>query len=130
MCKRHVSHDPAPKERVLDVSLRPINKLIHQHDVTRVVFPLERADGADADNPRDADFLHCPNVGAVVQLAGQNAVAPPVAWKEDNLAAREFSAEQGIRRRAKRRADSGPFLVGEAFDVVKPAAANDADAMF
>src|SRR6478736_6245937 len=54
-------------------------------------------------------------------------MATRVAREENDFAARERAGEQFIRWRAKRRLDLDPFLIGEAFDVVKPAAADDAD---
>ena len=78
----------------------------------------------------DAEFFHRPDVGAMVQFAGQNPVAAPVARQENHVAPGEFAGEQIIGRRAERRFDLHPFLVREAFDVVKSGAADDADVMF
>ena len=61
---------------------------------------------------------------------GQNPMAASVARQENHVAPGEFAGEQIIGRRAERRFDLHPFLVGEAFDVVKPGAADDADVMF
>ncbi len=78
----------------------------------------------------DAEFFHGPDVGAMVQFAGQNAVAASVAREKNDLAPGEFAGEQIVGRFAERRFDRHPFLVGEAFDVIKPGAADDADSMF
>ena len=72
-------------------------------------------------------FFMRPDVGAVVQLAGQNAVAAPVPRQEHHLAPGQLAGEEIVRGRAEGRFDLHPLLVGEAFDVIKPAAADDAD---
>ena len=121
--------DAAPEEGVLEVALGAVEELVRQHDVAGFVFRLQRADGADADDPVDAERFHRPEIGAVVQLAGEEPVAAGVAWEEDDRATCELAREEFIRGIAEGRLDLHPFLVGEALDVVKPAAANDADAM-
>ena len=78
----------------------------------------------------DAEFFHGPDVGAMIQFAGQNPVAASVARQKNHVASGEFAGEQIIGRRAERRFDLHPFLVGEAFEVVKSGAADDADSMF
>src|SRR5262245_25108337 len=90
---------------------------------------LERADRADAENPRHAELFHRPHVGAVIQLAGQDAMAASVAREKHHVAPGEPAGEELIAGRAERSFDRNPFLVREPFDVVKPAAADDADAM-
>ena len=94
-----------------------------------LVFRLERADGADADDPGHAELLHAPDVGAVVELAGQNPVAAPVPGQKHDLAPRQLAGEETVRGRAKGRLDLDPLLLGKAFDMIEAAAADDADAM-
>ena len=130
MRERDVRHDAAAEKRVFRTALGAVEELVNQHDVARLVFFLQRADGADADDPGDAEFFHRPDVGAMIQFAGQDAVAAAVPRQENHVAPGEFAGEQIVRGRAKGRFDLHPFLVGEAFDVVKAGAADDADAMF
>src|ERR1035438_8754535 len=56
-------------------------------------------------------------------------MAAPVAWKKDHVASGELAGQQIVRRRTEGGFDFHPFLVGEAFDVVKAGAADDANAM-
>ena len=128
--KGDVPDDAASEKRVFKIALGAVEKLVGQNDVARPVFFLQRADGADADDPRDAELFHRPDVGAMVQFAGQNAVAAPVARQKNHFAPGELAGEKFIRRRAERRFDLHPFLVGEAFDVIQAAAADDADFVF
>jgi hypothetical protein len=78
----------------------------------------------------DAEFFHRPDVGAMVEFAGQNPVAAPVPRQKNHFASGEFAGEQIVGWRAEWRFDLHPFLVCETFDAVKPGAADDADAMF
>ena len=127
--ERDMRHDAASKKRVVQRLLGAVEKLVNHHDVARPVFFLQRADGADADDPLHPEFFQRPDVGAVVQFGREEAVAASVARQENNVAPGQLAREQIVRRRAKRRFDFHPFLIGEAFDVVKAGAANDADAM-
>src|SRR5579863_4385167 len=53
-----------------------------------------------------------------------------VTRQENDVAAGEFAGQKFVRGRAERRADLDPFLIREALDVIKPAAADDADSIF
>src|SRR5262245_42820011 len=125
-----MGHDAASKKRMLEIALGAVEELVHQHDVAGTILFLERTDGADTDDPGDSELLQGPEVGPVVQFARQNAVSAAVSREENDFAPGEFACEQLIRRWAERGFDLHPFLVSEAFQVVKPAAADDADAMF
>jgi hypothetical protein len=107
-----------------------VEELVYEDNVAGPVFLLERTNGADADDPGDAKFLHGPDVGAMVQLARQNAMAAGVTWKKNNFATGESSREQFIGWWTKGRHELRPVLVCEALDIVEPAAADDADTMF
>ena len=78
---------------------------------------------------RDAQLFHRPNIGAMIQFAGQNAMAASVSRQENHFAPGEFAGEKIIRRRAKRRFDFDPFLIGETFNVIKSAAADNANSI-
>ena len=122
-------NNAATEKGVLEIALGAIQELIHEHDVARFVFRLERTNGAGADDPRDAELFHRPDVGAMIQFAGQNAMAASVAWKENHVAPGKLAGEQFVRRRAERSFDLDPFLIREALNVIEAAAADDANAM-
>lgn len=65
----------------------------------------------------------------MIELARENPVTTTVAWQEDDIATAQLAGQQIIRGRAERRFDLHPFLPGEAFDVIQPAAADNADPM-
>ena len=124
-----VRHDAASKKGVGERLFGAVHKLVNEHDVARLDFFLQRADGADTDDPGDTELFHRPDVGAMVEFAGHDPMAAPVTGKKNHVAPGELAGQQIVRRRAERGFDLHPFLVGEAFDVVKAGAADDADAM-
>lgn len=130
MGKRDVGHDAPAKECVLGGFLGAVNKLIHKHDVALAIAILKRADGADADDPRHAELLHRPDVGAMIQLAGKQMMTAPVSRQEHHFAPGDFARQQFIRRLSKRRVHLDPLLSGQRFDLIKPAAADDADTLW
>jgi len=115
---------------VLKITLGAVEKLIGQDDVARRVFFLQRTDGTDADDPRNSQFFHRPDVRAMVQFTGQNAVTAGVAREEDDFAPGQGAGEQFIGGWTERRFDFHPFLIRETFDGIQAAAANDADLVF
>jgi hypothetical protein len=128
--ERDVRDDAASEKCMIAGLFGAVEKLVDEHDVARLVFFLQRADGADADDPRDAEFFHRPDIRAMVQFARQNFVAAPVSRQENDFAPGNFSGEKIIRRRAEGRFDFHPFLVGEAFNVVKSGATNNSNFVF
>jgi hypothetical protein len=104
-----VRHDAASEKGVGERLFGAVHKLVNEHDVARLAFFLQRADGADADDPGDAELFHRPDVGAMVQFAGQNPVAAPVAGKKNHVASGELAGEQIVRRRAERGFDFTHF---------------------
>src|SRR2546421_504534 len=56
-------------------------------------------------------------------------MAAAVSGQEDHRPPGQFAGQKTVRSRAKWRADLHPFLAREIFEVIKAAAADDADAM-
>ncbi len=69
----------------------PVDKLIGNHKIRRLVLFLERADGRNRQNPLDAQFFHGIDIGAEVQLRGQDAVPSPMPGKKRHLAPLQLS---------------------------------------
>src|ERR1035437_10562664 len=63
----------------------------------------------------------------MIQFARKNRVTPPVARQEHDLAFADSPGKILVRRLAERRCHPAPALPLDAFHLVKPAAANDAD---
>src|SRR5690606_28002456 len=127
MREGNVGDDAATEKAVVKGSLGPIDELIDEDDVARFVSALESADSADAENPFHAETSECPDVGAVVQFARQDAVTAAMAGKEDDLAAFQSAGQEVTGRISERSFDFDPLGVDEAFDVVQAAPADNAN---
>ena len=93
----------------------------------RLMLFLQRPHGGNRNDPLGAQLLKSVNIGAKIQLAGENAVSPPVARQECNFAAFERPQDVGIRRLAERRLEAHLFNFSEAGHRVQPAPAYDPD---
>ena len=58
---------------------------------------LQRADGGDGQDALDAELLEAVDVGAEVQLAGQDAVAASVPRQEGDAAAFQRAQDVSLR---------------------------------
>ena len=65
----------------------------------------------------------------MIQFAWQDEVSARVPRKKNDLASGEFAGEEMVGWRTERGFDFNPFLAGQSFDLVKPAAADDPDAI-
>ena len=104
-----------------------IDKLIGNHKIRGLVLLFERADSRDRKNALDAQRLHRIDVGAEVQLRGQDAVAPPVSRQKSHLAPLQFAQHKSVRRLAKGRIHALFAHVRKSRHRVQPAAADDAN---
>src|SRR5205823_6444832 len=96
--KSNVADDAPAKKSMCERLFGAIEKLIRQHNIAGPVSGLKRAHGADADNPRHAKLFHRPNICAMIQFAGQNAMASAMPRKEHHVATSQSTGEQFIRR--------------------------------
>jgi hypothetical protein len=104
-----------------------VDELVGNHKVGGLVLFLQRADGRDGENALDAELLECVDVGAEVQLRGQNAMAAPMPRQKRHLAALQLAQHKRVGGLAKGRLHALFAHVGESGHGVKPAAADDAD---
>ncbi len=104
-----------------------VDELVGNDEVGGLVLFLERADGGDGEDALDAELFEGVNVGAEVELGGQDAMAAAVAREKSDLAALELAEDEGVGRRAEGRFDALFVNVGESGHGIKPAAADDAD---
>src|SRR6185437_2817857 len=94
-------HYAVPEKRV-DAVPRTIHELIRNHKLERLVFFFQRSDGGHRKNSLYAELFESMNVGAEVEFARQNPVAPPVTGKKGHLATFQHAQNVRIRRRAER----------------------------
>ena len=73
-----------------------VDELIGDYEFGRLVLELERAYGGDGDDPFHAELFHGEDVGAEVQVGGEDTVAAAVAGQEDYLAAFEFTGHKDV----------------------------------
>ena len=77
--KGDVGDDALSKEGMVLGLFGSVDKLVDEDDVAGMVLGLEGTDGADADDPFDAERFHGPDVGAVVEFGGHQAVSSGVS---------------------------------------------------
>jgi hypothetical protein len=130
MRERDMRHNTAPKEGVIGRLFGAVEKLVNDDNVARLIFLLQRPNGANADDPLNTELFHGPDIRAMVQFARQNPMAAPVSREKDDVAPAQFSGEQIVRRFPEGRFDLYPFLVREAFYAVKSGAADDSNFVF
>ena len=104
-----------------------VDELVGDDEVGGFVLFFQAADGGDGEDGGDAGGLKGVDVGAEVELGGEDAMALAVAGEEDDLAAFEGAEDEGVGGVAE-----GGFYfdfvdVGEAGHGVEAAAADDAD---
>src|SRR5205823_13300782 len=92
--------DEAVAEEGIGAMASAVEELVGDDDVGRLVLELHRAHGADGDDALDAEHLEAVQVGAEVELRGQDAMAAPVARHEGDALAVEVAEQIGVRRRA------------------------------
>ena len=104
-----------------------IDELIGDHEVERLVLVLQAADGAGRQQVFHAQDLETVDIGAEIQLRGQEPVTDAVAGeKSDTLSTQ---SPEHVRRGwiAKRCADMALFAIGELRHVVQTAPPDDSD---
>ena len=104
-----------------------VDELVGHHKVGGLVLFLQRADGRNGEDALHAQLLEGVDVGAEVQLRGQNAMPAPMPRQKGHLAPLQFAQHKGVGRLAKGRLHALFAHVGESGHGVKPAAADDAD---
>ena len=129
MRKGDVGDDTLTEKGVVLGLFGAVDKLIDQDDVAGVVLGLEGAYCADADDPFDAERFHGPDVGAMVEFGGHQAVSATVSGKEHHFASFQFAHQECVRWFAEGCVHRFPVLVGESVQIVESAAAYDTDAM-
>ena len=86
--------DEAAAEERADAPLRPIEELIGDDDVERLVLLLQAADGARRQNPLDAEHLEAVDVRAEIQLRRQKPMPGAVAREKRHA----LAAQRADRR--------------------------------
>ncbi len=106
---------------------RPVDELVDQDEQAGIEFGLVGTAGRKRDQIGDAGALQHVDIGAVVDLAGRNAVARPVPRQEGKAHAAEPAHGNRTRRLAERTRDRDLLRIVEADAVGEARAADHAD---
>src|SRR5262249_35416804 len=87
-----------PAEERADALPRPVDELIGHHDVARRDLLAQAPDRAHGEDPLHAEALQREDVGAEVDLGGEQAMPAPVAREEDDLRLAELPDHQLVGR--------------------------------
>ena len=122
-----VGYDAVAEEGVMFPSTCSVVVLVGDEDVAGGVVFFEAADGGDADDKAHAKGAQGPDIGAVIDLGGEQAMTTGVAGEKDDLAISEGALHEDIGGRAEG-GINGEFLeVFQSFELIEAAAADDAD---
>ena len=118
-------HDDALAEERAGPRLGAVEELVGHHDVERLELLAQAADGAGRDDLLDAEQLHGPDVGAVVDLGRQDAVAARVARQEGRGHAAQVAHEERVAGGSERGLELD--FAGVVEQLVEARTADDAD---
>src|SRR5688500_3419978 len=120
-------HNPAPKKSMLQRFLRPIDELIDQDNLARLIFRLQRTHRAHADYPSHPQALQRPNICPMIQFTRQDPMPPPMPGQKSDFPSAHFTCQNFIRRFTERRIHLHPLLLREPFDLVQTTSANNSN---
>ena len=86
----HVADDAVAEEGRVSIE-RPVDELVGNDEVRRLMLFLERAHRRYRQNVFDAEHLHAVDIGAEVEFAGKQAVPASVARQERDRPAIQLS---------------------------------------
>jgi hypothetical protein len=95
IAKGHVAYNPVAKKS-RNAKEGSVNELVGHHKVGGLVLFLQRAHGRNRENALHAELLECVNVGAEVQLRGQNAMPASMPSKKRYAAALQLTQHKCV----------------------------------
>jgi len=98
-------HNAVAEKRVRPRLIGAVEKLIDDHQITRMQIAFQRSHGGHRDDPFDLQHFHPIDIGAAVHLCGRQAMALAVTRQKHHLVPFQPSGEVFIRRIAERRID-------------------------
>jgi hypothetical protein len=105
-----------------------IHELIGDQKFSRPQFCLQGTYGAHGNYSLYAQQLHGVNIGAIINLAGQNSVPAAVARKERYPLPFQCSQDNGLGGIAERSSNFDLAWAGQSRHGIKPAPADNSDA--
>jgi hypothetical protein len=122
--------DDAIAEECLVAHVGMVNELIGHQQIARCDMLLHAAGRTDRYELLDAELLHPPDVGAIIQLAWQYTMSAAMARQENNLDVSELPAIIGIGRPPEGRFERNLFDSIEPAHLVEAAATDYAEYRF
>src|SRR5271169_6311135 len=105
LVKSYVRDDAAAKKSRNAVA-RAVIELVGDQEIQRLQVLLQRSDGADRNDPLDAELLHGVDIGAIINFRGKKTMSASMAREEGHALPFQSSGDQRVRRIAERRLDS------------------------
>ena len=119
--------DQSTAEERRDAAARPVDELVRDDEVERLVFLFQAAHRARGEDVFDAERLEAEDVGAKVQLRWHQPVPETVPREEGHALAAQRADHVRRRRLPERRLDAPLFAIRQLRHVVQTAAADDAN---
>jgi len=91
-----VGDDAVAKEGVVLTAAGAVVELVRDEDVARGVVFFEAANGGDANDVADAKRTESPDVGAVVNLGGEELVTTGMTGEKNDFSSRELTFHEAI----------------------------------
>ena len=77
-----MGHNAIPKQGLILSGAQMIDKLVRQNNIARSEFRLQGTDSRHAQYPFNTQLFKSKYIRSVVELAGQNPVAPRMSGKK------------------------------------------------
>ena len=119
--------DAAGAEKALRPGKGAVDELVDDDEIAGRQILAQAADSGERHDVGDAAALQRVDIGAEIDLGRRQHVAAAVARHEHDRVAVERAKAEFVRGRTERAVDPPPGDIGEAVDLVEPAAADDAD---
>ena len=104
-----------------------VEELVGQHEVQRLEFLAERADGAEREDILDTELFESVDVGAKIEIGGHDAVAAAMPGQEGHFPSGDAPNHVRVGRCSPRRVDPHLFAILERVHGVEAAAPDNSD---
>lgn len=127
ICEGNVGGDAFPEKGMFMATAGEVDDLIWDDDITWVQVFTQRTDGGDGDDPTDIERTQRPDICAVIDFTGEQAVTATMTWEKKHAAPREFALDDFIGGWAERSLDGVCLDDFERIDFVEAGAADDGE---
>jgi hypothetical protein len=118
------------EKRVFGSGAGAIDQLIGDDDVAGGHFLAQAADGAHGNEPTNIERAQRPNIRAMIDFMGEQAVADSMPWQETHTPPIDPTGHHRVGWVTKRSLDRAHLDLVQAIYFIQSTAANDADCAF